>query len=127
VASTSQLARRADYTELLTSVKEQLWLDSPVVARRLTVDSEQLQFSFAEREWTDLDRFLSTQDFLHDKLMSNNPKLKFEGVHGLWELAVDGDHRQHFSMEVRPPLRPTPPPTRRLSHLPRPHSPTNSP
>ena len=173
---------RREYTELLTSVKEQLWLESPVVARRLTVDSDQLQCGFVGREWTDLDRFLQTQvlhrppdsfqqptrvqerplqtcravyaysgeakqersypggaahnspaislgvprllhtssptsnlptrhlpefdidtcgghwqEFLHDKAMSREYKMKFEGVHGLWELAVHGEHRSHFS------------------------------
>lgn len=96
----TQNLKGRDYTELLTSVKEQLWLDSPVVARRLTVDSDQLQCGFVEREWTDLDRFMQTQEFLHDKAMSSDSKMKFEGVHGLWELAVHGEHRQHFSQEV---------------------------
>lgn len=86
-----------------------MWVDSPVLPKRLTTQSEELRGDFAPREWTDQDRFLKTQSFLHDKLMGRNRLMKFEGAHGLWELCVQHQHHHLLSDEVRDTPRPAPP------------------
>eukprot|EP00959_Pyramimonas_sp_CCMP1952_P016144 341675-Pyramimonas_sp.AAC.1 len=86
-----------DYTSKLQCVKAQLWLETPLLPVQQKLHD---LLATVPREWTVLDRFLKTQGFLHDKLMSSLKHHKFEGAYGVWELSIRREHHEMFTLEV---------------------------